>query len=58
MKTQFASKVVLFQETLEYAATINCCYNQHTSKLQTRVPSGSTWAIAKVVTQTLGLMVE
>jgi len=47
VKNCFASKVVLFQETLEYYATINICYHQQTYGLQTWVPSKSMWAIAK-----------
>jgi len=47
VKICFASKVVLFQETLEYYATINICYHQQTSRLQTWVPSKFMWAIAK-----------
>jgi hypothetical protein len=47
VKICFASKVVLFQETLKYYATINICYHQQTSRLQTWVPSKSLWAIAK-----------
>ncbi len=51
VKVQFPSKVVCIQKSLEYA-TINLCCSQQTSKLQTWIPFGSTWA------QTLGLMVE
>jgi hypothetical protein len=50
VKTWFASKVVFFQETLEYVIAINLYYNRLTSKLQTQVPFNSTWAIVKVVT--------
>jgi hypothetical protein len=52
VKIQFASKVVCIQETLEYATTINLCYSQQTSRLQTWIPFGLTWA------QTLGPVAE
>jgi hypothetical protein len=29
VKTRFASKVILFQETLEYRDAINLCYGKH-----------------------------
>jgi hypothetical protein len=29
MKTRFANKVILFQETLEYRDAINLCYGKH-----------------------------
>jgi hypothetical protein len=58
VKTRFASKVVLFQETQEYADAINICYRRQSLKLQARVPSGMTWATARTVTQTLNPVVQ
>ena len=45
MKTSFASKVLLFQETLEYALAINICYQRQTILLQARVSSGLILAV-------------
>ncbi|KAG0573230.1 hypothetical protein KC19_VG160100 [Ceratodon purpureus] len=58
VKTRFASKVVLFQEMLEYADAINICYRGQSLKLQERVPSGLTWAVARTVTGTLNAIVK
>ena len=58
VKTRFASKVVLFQETQEYADAISICYRRQSLKLQARVPSGMTWATARTVTQTLNPVVQ
>jgi hypothetical protein len=44
-KTHFASKAILFKETLEYVNVINLCYIQQSSATQAG-PSGFTWAIA------------
>ncbi len=53
MKTHFVSKVILFQETLEYANVINLCYTWQSSFLQIKVPSGLTWAIVRAIIETL-----
>ena len=58
MKTRFASKVVLFQETQEFAKAINLCYGRQSIKLQERMSSPLTWAIAKVVTETINLVIK
>ena len=58
VKTRFASKVILFQETLEYADAINICYAAQSLKLQARVPTGVTWAVARTVTETLNPVVK
>ena len=58
VKTRFASKVVLFQETQEYADAISICYRRQSLKLQARVPSEMTWATARTVTQTLNPVVQ
>jgi hypothetical protein len=53
----FASKVNLFQKTLEDVHAINI-YFTWSSFLQSRVPNGFTWAIAQVVIETLNLVVH
>ena len=58
VKIIFASKVVLFQETQEYADAISICYRRQSLKLQARVPSGMTRATTITVTQTLNLVVQ
>ncbi len=54
--TCFASKVIIFQETLEYANVINICYTQQSSTLRAKVPSELTWAIVQTITETLNLV--
>ena len=58
VKTRFASKVIFFQETLEYADAINICYAAQSLKLQARVPIGVTWAVARIFTETLNPVVK
>jgi hypothetical protein len=58
VKTRFASKVVLFQETLEYSLAIIICYQRQSLQLQACIPSGLTWAIARVVCDILNPVVE
>ncbi len=53
VKTHFISKVIIFQETLEYVNAINIYYMQQNSSLQAKVPNGLTWVIAQVITKTL-----
>jgi hypothetical protein len=43
---------------LEYASAINICYRKQSLALQARVPDGLTWAVARVVTETLNPVVE
>jgi len=59
VKTKFASKVILFQETLEYQNAINFCYGrQETLELQGCVSNAWTWAIRKVICGTMFLIVK
>jgi len=58
MKTRFVSKVILFEETLEYADAINIWYEVQSLKLQAQVPTGVTWTVARTVTKTLNLVVK
>jgi hypothetical protein len=55
VKTRFASKVILFQKTLEYVDAINICYAAQSLKLQARVPTWVTWVVTRIVTETLKL---
>jgi DNA-binding PucR family transcriptional regulator len=58
VKTRFASKIILFQETLEFKHVIALCYGRQQSfALQAYVPSPQVWAIAQVVVDTLKLVV-
>jgi hypothetical protein len=38
MKTRFASKIILFKETLEFKDAINLCYSRPNISLQSRIP--------------------
>ncbi len=58
MKAYFVSKVMMFQETLEYVNAINICYTQQNSSFQARVPNGLTWAIARAVIEILNPIVH
>ena len=58
VKTRCASKMVLFQETQEYADAISMCYKRQSLKLQARVLSGMTWATTRTVTQTHNRVVQ
>jgi len=50
MKTRFASKVILFQETLEFKHVIALCHKRQQSlDCQGCVPSPQVWVIAQVV---------
>ncbi len=59
IKTRFVSKVIWFQKTLEFKYTIVLCYGQQQSlPFQNHVLSPQVWAIAQVVVNTLGLVVQ
>jgi hypothetical protein len=59
VKIKFVSKVILFQEFLEFKHTIALCYGQQQSlALQGHVPSPQVWVIAQVVVDILGPMVQ
>ncbi len=58
IKTKFASKVIMFDKTLEFKQIIITYYERkNIVVLQQKVPKAQVWAIAKVVTLTLNLMV-
>ena len=44
VKTQFSSRIIMFEESLEYASAINICYQRLSLQRQARVSSGLTWA--------------
>jgi hypothetical protein len=53
VNTCIASKVILFQKTLEFKHGIALCYKRQQSlALQGCVPSPEVWAIAQVATNT------
>jgi hypothetical protein len=59
MKTKFASKVIMFQKTLEYRDAINLCYGkQEIQELQRCVPDTHAWALCKVVVETMHPIVK
>ncbi len=59
IKTRFVSQIILFQETLEFKHTIALCYGRQQSlALQGHVPTPQVWAIAQIVANTLGLVVQ
>jgi hypothetical protein len=45
MKTQFASKVTMFEHYIAYKAIIIMCYSHQTKSLVSRIPSAQLWAI-------------
>jgi hypothetical protein len=54
VKTKFANKVILFQETLEYLNAIIFCFGkQETQELQGCVPNAHIWAICKIFVETM-----
>jgi len=58
-KTRFTFKVILFQKNLKFKHTIPLCYGQQESlEFQGHVLNTQVWAIAQVVTNTLGPMVQ
>jgi len=47
---KFTSKIILFQEALQFKATIILCYNQQTiMKVIGRVPPPLTWHISQII---------
>ncbi len=59
VKTCFVSKVVVFQETIEFKHVIVLCYgSQRSLALQGCVPNPQVCVVAQVGANTLGLVVE
>jgi hypothetical protein len=59
VKTWFASHVILSQESFKYQDAISIFYgHQVVSHLSSRVPTNHTWAIAKIINETLMLVVK
>ncbi len=57
LKTRFVSRIILFQETLEFKHTIVLCYGRQQSlALQGHVPSPQVWAIVQTIVNTLGFV--
>jgi hypothetical protein len=58
IKTKFASKVIMFEKTLEFKQAIITCYKgQKTIVLQQKVVKAQVWVVAKVITSTLNHVV-
>ena len=53
VKTRFASKVLMFQQALQFRSAMSLCYNRQSVTLQNRVPLGQIWAIAEAISTTL-----
>jgi hypothetical protein len=59
VKTCFASKVVIFQKSIEFKHVIALYYgSQQSLALQGRVPHPQVWVVAQVVANILGLVVQ
>jgi hypothetical protein len=58
MKTEFASKFIFSQKTLEYACATMICYNCQFLHLQVYVLSSPTLAIARAVIEILNPIVK
>jgi len=59
VKTRFVFRIILFQKTLEFKHIIALCYGSEQSlAFQGHVPSPQVWAIAQIVADTLGLVVQ
>jgi hypothetical protein len=58
VKRKFVSKIMFFQETLEFAIAINICYRRKNLQLQFRVPCGKTWVVAIAMTKKINLVVK
>ncbi len=59
MKTRFVSRIIWFQETLEFKHTIVLCHGRQQSlALQGHMPSPQVWAIVPIVVNTLGPMFQ
>jgi hypothetical protein len=57
VKTKFDSKVIMFDETLEFKNAIILCYGRQKSiALQQRALKAQVWAIAEAITFTLNLV--
>lgn len=56
-ETKYISLNVICFEDDFVLKDLRIFYNQHTPKLQVWIPSSSTWAITKVIIETLGHVV-
>jgi hypothetical protein len=58
VKTKFASKLIMFEDVLEFKQSIITCYGRHKIvTLQHKVPKAQVWAIIEVITSCLNPMV-
>jgi len=59
IKTRFVSKVIMFEENLEFKVTIVLCYGKKkTLSLQERVLKAQVWAIVRTINMYLNPMVS
>jgi hypothetical protein len=58
IKTRFASKVIMFEETLKFKATILLCYGKQKTLVYSNVPKDQVWTIVEVVTTCLNFVVS
>ena len=57
VKTRLASKVIMFEEALQFWQIIFLCYSRQSLSLQAQIPSPQTWVIAEAVAITLSPVV-
>jgi len=58
-KKKFASKVILFQEALQFKETIILCYNmQNFVRMNAKVAPPLTWHICHIIVAYIGLVVS
>jgi len=58
VKTRFASKVIMFEETLQFKNAVIFCYGKQNSIVfQQKIPEAQVWAIVEAITSTLHLVV-
>jgi hypothetical protein len=58
VKTRFASKVIMFEETFQFKNAIILCYGkQNYFFFQQKIPKAQVWAIVEVIASTLHLVV-
>lgn len=53
VKTRFASRVLFFQEALDYSEAITTFWSNQNADMQLPIPTPQTWAVARAATETL-----
>jgi hypothetical protein len=55
----FVSKIIIFQEALQFKNVISFCYNkQNVIKINGRVPPNFTWHISKIIMHSISPIVN